>query len=59
MLNEEVASRRSGLDRAPPAASPPKVFWTTWLGWMLDGFDGGIHIFVLMAPETAGKPLPA
>ncbi len=28
--------------------SPTRVFWATWLGWMLDGFDSGIYIFVLV-----------
>jgi hypothetical protein len=21
------------------AVSPQKIFWATWFGWMLDGFD--------------------
>lgn len=34
---------------SPPATvSPARVFWATWLGWMLDGFDSGIYIFVLV-----------
>ena len=37
-------------DHAPAATatSSARVFWATWLGWMLDGFDSGIYIFVLV-----------
>ncbi|MGU3388268.1 MFS transporter [Methylobacterium sp. D53M] len=37
--------------RAPTAArvtSSTRVFWITWAGWMLDGFDSAIYIFVLV-----------
>jgi MFS family permease len=37
----DLAAARSGVSAA-------RVFWATWLGWMLDGFDGGIYIFVLV-----------
>lgn len=37
-----------GFAGTPGAASPARVFWATWLGWMLDGFDSGIYIFVLV-----------
>ena len=33
---------------SPGTVSPARVFWGTWLGWMLDGFDSGIYIFVLV-----------
>jgi MFS family permease len=36
------------LVAAPSGVSAARVFWATWLGWMLDGFDGGIYIFVLV-----------
>ncbi|MBE7249711.1 MAG: MFS transporter, partial [Actinomycetospora chiangmaiensis] len=38
-------------DRATPtarAALSTRVFWITWAGWMLDGFDSAIYIFVLV-----------
>lgn len=28
--------------------SSKKIFWITWLGWMLDSFDMGIYIFILV-----------
>lgn len=34
--------------QAVPAASAQRVFWATWLGWMLDGFDSAIYQMVLV-----------
>lgn len=34
--------------RAVPGASAQRVFWATWLGWMLDGFDSAIYQMVLV-----------
>ena len=28
--------------------SPARAFWAAWSGWMLDGFDSGLYIFVLV-----------
>ena len=36
----------AGTDDVP--VSPARAFWTAWSGWMLDGFDGGLYIFVLV-----------
>ncbi len=36
------------LAAARSTVSAARVFWATWLGWMLDGFDSGIYIFVLV-----------
>lgn len=35
-----------------PATSTTKVFWITWSGWMLDSFDLGIYIFILVPALT-------
>jgi len=35
------------LATADVAASSARIFWATWLGWMLDGFDAGIYIYML------------
>src|SRR5581483_9433476 len=32
--------------------SPARIFGVTWLGWMLDGFDATIYIFVLAPAIT-------
>jgi MFS family permease len=29
-------------------AAPQRVFWAAWAGWMLDGFDSAIYLFVLV-----------
>jgi len=33
-------------------ASPRRVFWSAWAGWMLDGFDTAVYIFVLVPALT-------
>lgn len=40
-----------------PAVSPRKIFWVTWLGWMLDGFDSSIYGYILVA--ALSELLPA
>jgi MFS family permease len=41
-------------DRA--AVSPLKVFWATWFGWMLDGFDSAVYGYVLVGALTELLP---
>ena len=45
---------RPGIAAAPAAreSSARKIFWITWLGWMLDSFDIGIYIFILVPALT-------
>jgi MFS family permease len=38
------------------AASPARIFWAAWGGWMLDGFDSGLYGFVLVAALTELLP---
>jgi MFS family permease len=33
-------------------ASPARVFWATWFGWMLDGFDSSLYSYILVAALT-------
>jgi MFS family permease len=40
-------------DLAVPPASSARVFWITWAGWMLDGFDSAIYIFALVPAVSA------
>ncbi|WP_024507364.1 MFS transporter [Bradyrhizobium sp. ARR65] len=51
----------AGVTAAPVAkaggVSPAKVFWATWLGWMLDGFDAAIYGYILVA--ALSELLPA
>src|ERR1700740_1423899 len=30
------------------SVSPSKVFWATWFGWMLDGFDSSMYSYILV-----------
>ncbi len=41
---------------AAPAMSAHRVFWATWLGWMLDGFDSAIYVMVLVPAMTELLP---
>jgi MFS family permease len=34
------------------AVSPYKVFWATWFGWMLDGFDSSMYGYILVGALT-------
>ncbi len=42
---------------AASAVSPAKVFWATWFGWMLDGFDSSMYSYILVA--ALSELLPA
>jgi MFS family permease len=39
------------------AVSPQKIFWATWFGWMLDGFDSSMYSYVLVG--ALSELLPA
>ncbi len=49
----EVAGSALPLVRA---ASPSRVFWATWAGWMLDGFDIAVYGYVLVLALTELLP---
>ena len=34
------------------AVSPAKIFWATWFGWMLDGFDSSMYGYILPQPDA-------
>jgi MFS family permease len=38
------------------AVSPNKVFWATWFGWMLDGFDSAMYGYILVGALTELLP---
>ena len=38
------------------AASPAKIFWATWFGWMLDGFDSSMYSYILVGALTELLP---
>jgi MFS family permease len=40
----------------PESVSPSKVFWATWFGWMLDGFDSSMYSYILVSALTELLP---
>jgi MFS family permease len=38
------------------AVSPTKMFWATWFGWMLDGFDSSMYSYILVGALTELLP---
>jgi MFS family permease len=38
------------------AVSPAKIFWATWFGWMLDGFDSSMYAYILVGELTELLP---
>ncbi len=48
------AGAASGVDAT--AVSPGKIFWATWFGWMLDGFDSSVYGYVLVGALTELLP---
>jgi MFS family permease len=38
------------------SVSPSKVFWATWFGWMLDGFDSSMYSYILVGALTELLP---
>jgi MFS family permease len=41
-----TTAEQAGTDDV--SVSPARAFWAAWSGWMLDGFDSGLYIFVLV-----------
>ena len=48
------AGATPGVDAT--AVSPAKIFWATWFGWMLDGFDSSVYGYVLVGALTELLP---
>jgi hypothetical protein len=40
----------------PESVSPARVFWATWFGWMLDGFDSSMYSYILVGALTELLP---
>lgn len=56
-MTEVVAGVAATPAAKAGAVSPTKVFWATWLGWMLDGFDAATYGYILVA--ALSELLPA
>jgi MFS family permease len=56
-MTEVVAGVTAASVAKPGTVSPTKVFWATWFGWMLDGFDSSIYGYILVS--ALSELLPA
>jgi MFS family permease len=46
----------AGAADVPAGATPRRIFWAAWAGWMLDGFDSAIYLYVLVPALTELLP---
>ncbi len=51
-MSNALNTVRSETMPAADAISPQRVFWATWFGWMLDGFDSSMYSYILVAALT-------
>ncbi len=51
-MSDALSTPRSETMPAADAISPQRVFWATWFGWMLDGFDSSMYSYILVAALT-------
>src|ERR1700761_449604 len=56
-MAEIVTGAGAAADVHAGAVSPGKIFWATWFGWMLDGFDSSVYGYVLVG--ALSELLPA
>ena len=47
-----VTGASSASVASTSAVSPKKIFWVTWFGWMLDGFDSSMYSYILVGALT-------
>jgi MFS family permease len=52
-----VTDASSASVASTSAVSPKKIFWVTWFGWMLDGFDSSMYAYILVS--ALSELLPA
>ncbi len=52
----ETAAVSTPRDLARTGVNPWRIFMATWLGWMLDGFDNAIYIYVIVPALTELLP---
>jgi MFS family permease len=55
-MTESVAGAAAASDANVGTVSPSKVFWATWFGWMLDGFDSSMYSYILVGALTELLP---
>ncbi|MGY3485088.1 MFS family permease [Bradyrhizobium sp. USDA 4011] len=56
-MTESIVDAVAPSVAAIGAVSPRKVFWATWFGWMLDGFDSSMYGYILVG--ALSELLPA
>jgi MFS family permease len=52
----DIVTGATPVPAATRTASPHKIFWATWFGWMLDGFDSAVYGYVLVGALTELLP---
>jgi MFS family permease len=55
-MAEIVTGARAPSVADAGAVSPAKIFWATWFGWMLDGFDSSMYGYILVGALTELLP---
>ena len=55
-MTEIVTGARAAASANIGAVSPRKIFWATWFGWMLDGFDSAMYSYILVSALTELLP---
>ena len=55
-MTEIVTAASATTIAHPTSVSPGKVFWATWFGWMLDGFDSSMYSYILVGALTELLP---
>ena len=56
-MAEIVTGAGATPDVDATAVSPARIFWATWFGWMLDGFDSSMYSYILVG--ALSELLPA
>jgi MFS family permease len=51
-----IVTGATAVAAEPGSVSPGKVFWATWFGWMLDGFDSSMYSYILVGALTELLP---
>ena len=52
----EIVTGARAAPIAEAGVSPRKIFWATWFGWMLDGFDSSMYAYILVGALTELLP---
>jgi MFS family permease len=56
-MEAAVVEASEAIAANPPAVSAHRVFWATWIGWMLDAFDSAAYGLLLVSVWSELLPL--